>query len=249
MKVVIVEDEKFAAINLESMLKEVDENIEIMAQIGAVADAVEWLRGNKPDLIFMDINLSDGLCFTIFDQIAINIPVIFTTAYDQYAIRAFEVNSIDYLLKPIKIKDLSDSLSKYNSLKSNLDIDFKNLIESLRQPAREFHKRFSVQAGSKIKTVEADDVALFYVLEGNSFLCTLTNENYGIEYPLEKLEAMLDPYKFFRVNRQFIVNIKAIRNMYTMSNRSIKVETQPAFESDIIVSLPRLAEFKNWINQ
>ncbi len=252
MRVIVVEDEKPAADNLLKLLSVIDSSIEVLDVLCTIRDTVQWLRNNKADLIFLDIHLSDGLSFKIFEQVNVKTPVIFTTAYDQYAIKAFEVNSIDYLLKPIKYKDLEKGLAKYGELfKGNgfSNIDFKVLLDTLNNQRLQFQQRLMIYAGQKIKSIQVEKAAFFYIIEKNVFIRTFDNENYSIEYSLEKLENMLDPKLFFRVNRQYMINFNAIKNMYPMSNRCIKIELTPSSNEDVFVSIQRLSGFKEWLNR
>ena len=183
MNVLIIEDEKIAANNLEKMLLQIDGNINVQNKIDSIEESVKWLNNNTADLIFLDIHLADGLCFKIFEQIKIKTPIIFTTAYDQYAIKAFKVNSIDYLLKPIEIQQLEQSLKKFKELnqlqKVNI-IDYNSLIKVLSNKI-EYQERFIVRYAKKIKSIKTDDIAFFYVNNENVFLCTKDNNNYPID--------------------------------------------------------------------
>ncbi|MCK4664928.1 MAG: response regulator transcription factor [Bacteroidales bacterium] len=251
MKVVIIEDEKIVAERLEQLLYKIDNSISVLAKIRTIRDAVIWLNNNNPDLIFLDIHLADGLSFKIFEQIEIKTPVIFTTAYDQYAIKAFKVNSIDYLLKPINIDDLTQSINKYKDLiktKSSGTIDFKTLIEAIDKKS-EYKKRFTISIGRKIKIINTNDIAYFYVLEKSIFVHTYDNKNIAIDYSLDKLESLLDPEIFFRINRKYLININSIKNIYTLSKSRIKVELNPPANEDVIISFKRSGMFKKWLNQ
>ncbi len=252
MNIIIIEDEKLAAQNLEQLLLDIDKSICIQAKISTIREAVVWLTQNKTDLIFLDIQLSDGISFKIFEKIEVKTPIIFTTAYDHYAIKAFDVNSIAYLLKPIKAKELEKSLKKFNEMsisEQNKHVDYSSLLNLLSNKLPEYQKRFIINAGQKIKTVSVEDIAYFYVIEKSVFLCTHQNERYALEYSLDNLEALLDPTLFFRINRQHIINIAAIANMYNLSNRSIKIELKPPTEQETIVSILRLSDFKKWLNR
>jgi DNA-binding LytR/AlgR family response regulator len=251
MNVIIIEDEKLAAQNLEKLLLDIDKSITIQAKIGTVREAIAWLMQNKTDLIFLDIQLSDGISFKIFETVEVKTPIIFTTAYDHYAIKAFDVNSIAYLLKPIKAKELERSLKKYKDTISEKTqtIDYSMLLNLISNKLPEYQKRFIINAGQKIKTIPIEAIAYFYVIEKSVFLCTHQNERYALEYSLDNLETLLDPSLFFRVNRQQIIHISAIANMYNLSNRSIKIELKPPSEQETIVSILRLSDFKKWLNR
>ncbi len=251
MKVLIIEDEKWAADKLESMLMDIDMEISVLAKLGSVKESVRWLFQNKADLIFLDIQLSDGLSFSIFDQIDIFTPVIFTTAYDQYAIQAFDVNSIAYLLKPVRQKDLVESLKKFQYLQSAFSIDFNSLWAQLKGTKHEFKKRFLIQIGEKIRKIEVADIAYFFVWNKGVYLRTFKGSSYPVEYTLEKLENLLDPDVFFRINRKYLINMDTIVNMVAYSRGRVKLELSPAAdeETDAVVSIDRSPAFKQWLNK
>jgi len=251
MKVLIIEDEKIAANNLETMLHQIDLNIKVQSKIDSIEESVKWLSNNSVDLLFLDIHLADGLCFKIFEQIEIKTPVIFTTAYDQYAIRAFKVNSIDYLLKPIEIQQLKQSLEKFeelNQLQNAKTVDFDALINFYNNRIK-YQERFIVRYAQKIKSIKTDDIAYFYIEAESVFLCTKSHNNYPIEYSLDRLESILNPKDFFRVNRQFIVNIASIENMYSLSKSRIKIELNPKPDNEVVVSFGKMSDFRNWLNK
>lgn len=250
MNVLIIEDENLAAEKLESMLLDIDPKIRVLAKPGSIKEAVTWLLQNSADLIFLDIQLSDGISFSIFEQVAVSTPVIFTTAYDQYAIKAFQLNSIAYLLKPVRQTDLAESLKKYHNLKTAFSIDFETLLEQLQGQKFEFKKRFLIQIGQKIKKLEIADVAYFYILNKDCYLRTFSGNNYPVDYTLDKLQTLLDPARFFRINRKYMVNMDSISNMVAYSRGRIKLEMNPKAddESDTIVSIDRSADFKKWLN-
>jgi len=249
MRVLIVEDENIAADKLETMLREIDPQVEVLAKTGSIKETFRWLSLNQADLIFLDIQLSDGISFSIFEHITINTPVIFTTAYDQYAIKAFQLNSIAYLLKPIRKADLAESLKKYASLKSAFAIDFDALMAGIQGKKPEYKKRFLIQFGEKIRKIEISEVAYFYVPDKGVNLMTFTGNSYPIDYTLERLAEIIDPEKFFRINRKFIVNMDAISKMVAYSRGRIKLELKPhsVEEFDTIVSIDRSADFRKWL--
>lgn len=249
MKVLIIEDEKLAAEKLQHSLHEIDPTIEIIAILGSVRESVKWLLQNQADLIFLDIQLSDGISFTIFEQVQVNTPIIFTTAYDQYAIKAFQLNSISYLLKPIRKRELEESLKKYKSLKTAFGIDFDLLLSNIQGNVHEFKKRFLIQIGEKIRKIEVTEIAYFYALEKAIFIKTFKGISYPIEYTLDKLESMLNPENFFRINRKYLVNMESISNMIAYSRGRVKLELAPTPDdnSDTIVSIDRSGDFKKWI--
>jgi len=250
MNVLIIEDESLAADKLEDMLKEVDPAINIMSKLGSVKESVKWLLQQTADLIFLDIQLSDGISFSIFEQVAINTPVIFTTAFDQYAIKAFQVNSISYLLKPIRKNDLSESLKKYQTLKSAFSIDFDMLLANIQGREPDFKKRFLIQTGEKIRKIEVSEIAYFYVLDKGVYLRTFQGKSYTVEYTLDKLETILNPSAFFRINRKYFVNMDSISNMVAYSRGRVKLDLKPNAddELDTVVSIDRSADFRKWLN-
>ena len=251
MKVLIIEDENFAADKLQSMILEIDPTIQVIAKLGSIKESVKWLMQHSADLIFLDIQLSDGLSFSIFEQVEVNIPVILTTAYDQYAIKAFELNSISYLLKPIRKSELAEALKKFNSLKSTFSIDFDELLARLQNREPDYKKRFLIQIGEKIKKIEVTEAAYFFVLEKDIYLRTFQGNSYPVELTLDKLETALNPEIFFRINRKYLVNINAISSMVAYSRSRVKIELTPKADvpMDAIVSIDRSTEFKKWLNK
>ncbi|OFX89208.1 MAG: DNA-binding response regulator [Bacteroidetes bacterium GWF2_33_16] len=251
MTVVIIEDESFAAEKLERLLKELDPEINVLSKIESVKNAVTWLKSNNPDLIFLDIHLADGLCFRIFDEVEIKTPIIFTTAYDQYAIQAFKVNSVDYLLKPINKFDLAQSYEKfrtYHQKENTLDYQaLKAMIGDMKE--KKYQQRFLVVQGDSIKTVIVSDIAYFFADGKYTFLVEKAGERFLIDTTLEHLTLVLDPASFFRINRQIIINIDSIKKMNTWFSRRIKLELIPTFEKETIVSTERVKDFKEWLNQ
>ncbi len=250
MNILIIEDEVFAAEKLEQMLFDINPAISVLAKLGSINESVKWLMNNTTDLIFLDIQLSDGISFSIFEQVTINTPIIFTTAYDQYAIKAFQLNSISYLLKPIRKKDLEESLKKYQSLKSAFSIDFEMLLANIQGREPDYKKRFLIQIGEKIRKVELSEIAYFFVLEKAVYLRTFQGNSYPVEYTLDKLESLINPEKFFRINRKYIVSIDSISNMLAYSRSRVKLELKPNAEEelDTIVSIDRSSDFKKWLN-
>lgn len=251
MKILIIEDEKFAADKLEKMLQDIHPSVEILAKIGSVKESVKWLLKNSADLIFLDIQLSDGISFSIFEQVPVNTQIIFTTAYDQYAIKAFQLNSIAYLLKPIRKSDLEESLEKYEKLKSSFGIDFDALLSQMQGKQPDYKKRFLIQIGEKIRKTEVSEIAYFFVANKSTFLKSFSGKTYPLEYSLDKLESLINPEKFFRINRKYIVNIDAIESMLAYSRGRVKLNLKPPAddEFDTIVSIERSADFKKWLNK
>lgn len=252
MKVLIIEDEDPAAERLESLLKETAPEAEVLARLDSVRASVAWLERNPaPDLIFMDIQVADGLSFEIFRQRDVEAPVVFTTAYDQYALEAFRVNSIDYLLKPVKREELARALNKYRKTQpATLLPDLGQLLKQLQPgaPVKEFKRRFLIRFGDKIKAVDVDQVMYFYTEDKINYLRTRDNQSYPVDQNLDKLEEILDPKRFFRINRQFIISIESIDQMYSFSKSRVKITLRPPSEGDTIVSTERSPLFKQWLS-
>lgn len=252
MKILIIEDEEPAAKRLHKLLEEIEPGVEIVQHIVSISSAIDWLKTNDcPDLIFSDIQLSDGLSFEIFKTINISCPVIFTTAYDQYAIEAFKVNSIDYLLKPIKKDELKAGLDKFRKLtgmaKSN-PVDVTKILETINAPKSDFKKRFVIRYGEHIKTINVEDIAYFYTEDKVNFLTTKEGRRYAIDYNLDALESMIDPKTFFRINRQYIIAIYAIGEMFAYSKSRVLVKLNPPSKHETIVSTERSGDFKLWLD-
>ncbi|HOF19853.1 MAG TPA: LytTR family DNA-binding domain-containing protein [Bacteroidales bacterium] len=250
MKILIIEDESVAADKLEKMLLEIDPSITVAGKRGSIRDSVKWLMQNRADIIFLDIQLSDGISFSIFEQVEVNTPVIFTTAYDQYAVRAFQLNSIAYLLKPIRRSELAESLRKYQSLRAAFSIDFDALLTQLQGRDPGYRKRFLVQTGEKIRKIEVQDIAWFNALEKSVYMKTSQGQSFPSEFSLDGLERILDPACFFRINRKYLVNINAIAGMTAWSRGRIKLELRPKADNelDAVVSIDRSAAFRRWLN-
>lgn len=247
MKILILEDEDPAAIRLKKILLEIEPDAEILDILVSVKSAVEWLRKNlPPDLILMDINLADGSSFEIFSMVEINSPVIFITAFDEFAIDAFKVNSVEYLLKPVKKEDLSYALKKYKKFHA-VQPDLKNLVENLKSENKSFKKRFLIRFGDRIKSIDISQVAYFYTTDKINYIKTKDNQNYPIEYNLDKLESIIDPERFFRINRQFIISIDSITEMFSFSKSRVKVVLSPPINMDTIVSTEKSPLFKEWL--
>jgi DNA-binding LytR/AlgR family response regulator len=251
MNLLIVEDEVPAANKLIGMLSGTDRSVNILGVCESVQDTINRLQKEpKPDLILMDIQLDDGLCFEIFEVMDIDIPVIFTTAYDEYTLRAFRVNSIDYLLKPIDEGALRSALEKYKKLYTDnvpLRRDLKQLLNEFRD---QYKSRFLIRTGERYRSVPVSEVSYFRILDRYVFLTDSRGRDYGVDYSLDRLENILDPRKFFRINRECIININAIAAMYSYSSSRLKVELKNhQQDKELIVSRERVAEFKKWIDR
>nr|WP_035696131.1 LytTR family DNA-binding domain-containing protein [Christiangramia portivictoriae] len=248
-KVVIIEDEKPAARRLQRMLTQLGITTEVM--LHSVSDAVEWFRNNPdPELIFLDIQLSDGLSFEIFEQVSPKSAIIFTTAYDEYALKAFKLNSIDYLLKPIDDEELEAAITKFDQNRKAEGLDLHEIKTMLagQSSLKTYKTRFTAQVGQHLKLVEASDIACFYSENKSTYMHCFNGRNYPIDIPLEQLQDELDPEKFYRVNRKCIINIKAIEDILTYSNSRLEVKVQNFADFQIIVSRERVKDFKAWLN-
>jgi DNA-binding LytR/AlgR family response regulator len=254
-KALIIEDEKPAAEHLQRVIKQNTENIDIIGIISSVEDALTWFDNNQmPDLIFLDIQLSDGLSFEIFNHVKVTCPVIFTTAYQEYALKAFKVNSVDYLLKPIGNEDLRFALDKFTSLNEQLsDRDnhaFRLKVDQVMKLLTEKHKtRFMVNAGLHIRSVEVEKINIFYSLEKSTFLLDNGGKSYDLDYSLDEIENLIDPQQFFRISRKHIVNINAIADIIAYSGNRMKLKVTNSKDDDLLVSRSRLKEFRAWLER
>jgi DNA-binding LytR/AlgR family response regulator len=255
MNILIIEDEHYAAQRLEKMLKEMIPDLHVAAKIESIEQSVLWLKEHEaPDLIFLDIQLSDGSCFNIFDQCDVPSPIIFVTAYDEYALQAFKLNSIDYLLKPIDKEELKRSLDKFRRVTSALKPSFvypdvKKIIRSIRTMPPIYRARFLVKTGQTFSTIFMNDIAYFFADHKISYLATHEGKKHILDQTLEELEDQLDPKVFFRLNRQFIASVNSIAKLHNFFNRKLKVELMPPANIEVIVSREKAAEFKKWLNQ
>ncbi len=250
MVAIIVEDEKPAARRLNRLLAEI--GVDVSAMLHSVEEAVNWFQENKhPDLIFLDIQLSDGLSFEIFDLIEVQSAIIFTTAYDEYALQAFKLNSIDYLLKPIDDEELEAAVRKYRNRSSEvkpLKVDFEDIKKLLVDPLeRTFKQRFTIRLGQHLKIVNTDEIECFYSENKGTYLATTDGRNYLLDSTLEQLENELEPKIFFRVSRKFFVNINHIKDIISYTNSRLSIKLNKYKEQDIIVSRERVRDFKLWL--
>lgn len=250
MKIFIIEDEHLAGERLKKMVLDLLPDSIIPEIPVSISSAVKWLKTNPaPDLILMDIHLSDGPSFEIFNEVQVASPIIFITAYDQYALDAFKLNSIDYLLKPVKKEELQRSIEKYQKLTNFNTSQISELLKQMgsNKGSKELQKRIIIRYGDTIKMVEIVDVAYFYTEDKINFLCTKENVRYPIDQNLDELESIIDPAIFFRINRQFIVNISAIDKMLAWSKSRVKIILKPITEIETIVSTERSPHFKEWL--
>lgn len=250
MNIIIIEDEKPAARLLQRKVEKL--GFQVSTLLHSVEESIHWFNSNThPDLIFLDIQLSDGLSFEIFETIDIKSAVIFTTAYDEYALRAFKLNSIDYLLKPIDEDDLETAVNKFKSRNAAapvLSLDFEMIKKMLVNPAeRNYRKRFTIKMGQQLKMVGIEEVECFFSENKGTYLHTHDNRDYLLDITLEQLETELDPKDFYRVSRKFIVPMKAIKEIQIYSNSRLKVVLPTYRDDEVIVSRERVADFKEWL--
>ena len=249
MKIIILEDETRAANHLGRLLAKVAPNMTVLAKIESVRDGIKYLQTNpEPELIFSDIQLADGLSFEIFRQVAVRCPIIFTTAYDHYAIEAFKTNGIDYLLKPIEEERLKQAIEKAKHFSPGLVLE-KLLSITNSTSEKAYKSRFMVKVGDKIKSVPVEEILVFFSQEKASFIRTSDAHTYCIDYALDQLEPMLDPEKYFRINRKYIVSIGACTNILAWTNSRLRLKIDGIDDSDIIVARERVQEFKNWLDR
>jgi two-component system, LytTR family, response regulator LytT len=248
--ILIIEDENAAARRITKMVTELLPEAHILPVIASIHAGVEYLKTHPaPDLIFSDVHLADGQSFEIFRQVETTTPIIFTTAYDQYALDAFKVNGIDYLLKPVKKEELERAIKKFNQLSASAPtINIEKLLQSLHQPQPSYKDRFAVRYGEHIKTIETIDIAYFYTENKVNFLVTKEAKRYAVDYNLDQLEGLLDPKKFFRINRQFIIGFHSITEMFSYSKSRVLIKLNPPSKLETIVSAERSASFKTWID-
>ncbi|WP_353721258.1 LytTR family DNA-binding domain-containing protein [Dyadobacter sp. 676] len=253
MKILIIEDEYPAAERLEKLIKKLDPRMEVTAVLESVEAGREWFAHAEPvDLIFSDIQLADGLSFQIFEEFPAHSPIIFTTSYDEYAIKAFRVKSIDYLLKPIKAPELAEAIRKYENIREDFSPKayarkVETLLDSLEMTRRPFKTRFLVKNGEQLIPVNQEHVAYFYTTNEMACLVATDGRQYLVDYKLEELESLLDPANFFRLNRQFIARIDAIRKIHTYFNGKLKVELRPQASQEVVVSREKAPAFKAWL--
>ncbi len=255
MKILIIEDEHLAARKLQKLVKDIDPSVEIVGMTDSIESSVEWLESNTtPDLILMDIELADGQSFEIFNRTEVRSTIIFTTAYDEYALKAFKVNSIDYLLKPVRQEDLTKALDKFIALKSanataDSSVNIEKLLTELRQSqtTKNYRDRFLVKQGQKFITIETAEIAFFFAEDRVNFLKTKGGQKFIVDYTLDEIEAQLDPTLFFRLNRQFITHIKSIDSVHPYFNSKLKIHLKPAIEDEVLVSREKASEFKAWM--
>jgi DNA-binding LytR/AlgR family response regulator len=251
MRTLIIEDEAPAFRRLQNLLNNLRPDFEIVDVLDSVSEAVKWLQNHRsPDLIFSDIQLSDGLSFDIYKSVRVQCPIVFTTAYDAYMLDAFRTNGIDYLLKPITTEDLARSIDKFLALRSTdapATPPIDELLRAIAGKKRRYRERFLVKVGTKLLPIETTEVAYFYHHDGNTWLHLNNGRNYAIDPALDDLEAELDPERFFRLNRQFLCSLQSIGTIHQYFKGKLKVVLQPTPPADAIVSREKSRSFKNWM--
>jgi DNA-binding LytR/AlgR family response regulator len=250
MNVLIIEDEKPSARRLQRMLEKLDVKVNIM--LHSVEESIAWFVNNEhPELIFLDIQLSDGLSFEIFEAIEVKSSIIFTTAFDEYALKAFKLNSIDYLLKPIDEDELKIAVEKYKALKPqspNLQLNFEDIKKLLVNPVgREYKRRFTTKIGQHIKMIPVDEIECFYSENKGTYAHTMDGRNYLLDTTLEQLEDELSPKNFFRISRKFYININAIKDIISYTNSRLQLKLNSFIEQEVIVARERVKDFKLWL--
>ncbi|MBF9219831.1 LytR/AlgR family response regulator transcription factor [Hymenobacter ruricola] len=262
MNALIVEDEELAVRKLRKLLQEVAPTLAVAGVAASIEDTVAWLESRRaagepePDLIFLDIELADGQSFEIFERTPVHSTVIFTTSYDEYALQAFKVNSIDYLLKPVQREELARSLRKYEELRRHAApaagpaLNIEKLLQQLQQQApREYRQRFLVRQGQRLLSVETGDIAYFYTDERYSFFATHAGQKFLVDYTLDELTEALDPARFFRINRGMLVTHQAVEQMQPYFGNRLALTFRPAFDKDALVSREKVSDFKTWMGK
>ncbi len=252
MKVLIVEDEILVAKKLKKLISEIDPAIEVVEITDSVKNTAKWLANNpSPDLIFMDIQLGDGICFEVFEIIEVKCPIVVTTAFNEYAQEAFKVNSIDYLLKPVSKEEMKYALDKFHSMKPVFDMtkSAQRMSEAKKMLESGYKSRFMVKIGSHIVSIPAEEIAYFFSRDKGTFFKTYEGRSYLVDYALEQVEEMIDPMRFFRINRKYMVAFQSISDIIAYSNSRLKVIIPHMDEPDILVSRHRVNEFKKWLDR
>jgi DNA-binding LytR/AlgR family response regulator len=246
MNIVVIEDETPAYKRLGKLIEETMPSANIVGHFEGVADAKDWFEKNKmPDLVFMDVHLADGSAFDLLKLVKIDAPIIFTTAYDQYAIDAFKASSIDYLLKPVKKEELKGALLKLDEFKKIFNENGEVLAQAINNP--EYKKRFVIRFGEHIKTLDVDDIAYCYSENKATLARTFEGRTFPMDHNLDALQDMLNPQQFFRINRQYLINLKAIEDMKSYTKARVIIHLKPAVKEPPVVSSERAADFKNWL--
>ncbi len=253
MKILIIEDEPQAAERLESLVHQLSPASVIIGKLDSVKRSIEFLADDPSvDLIFMDIQLADGLSFEIFDKVEIKSPIVFITAYNEYALKAFKVNSIDYILKPVDKEELSAAFRKYDLLVGK-EVSHEKMIESIgyamQMLTKKYKERFIIKVGEHLKSVDVKDILFFYSLEKATFAQTTEGRKHILDFTLDQLEGLIDPDRFFRINRKYVVAVDSIRDMISFTNSRLKLLLKTSDDADVIVARERVQEFKEWLDK
>ena len=254
MNILLIEDEPQAAQRLEKLVNAIVPHANVLAKIDTVKNSVHWLRSNpSPDLILMDIQLADGISFSIFDQCEVKSPVIFTTAYDEYALKAFKVNSIDYILKPVDEGELRTAIQKFETLTGSRNSVPDKMLESIglavQMLTKKYKERFVVKVGEHLKSVEVTDILFFFSLEKTTFAQTKDGRKHILDFTIEQLDGLINPDRFFRINRKYLVAADSIQDMISYTNSRLKLVLKTSDDSDVIVARERVQEFKDWLDR
>lgn len=256
MKIFIVEDEELAVKKLKKTLFSVDESATVVGEADSIRSSVDWLENNpKPDLILMDIELADGQSFEIFNRAQVQSPVIFITSYDEYALKAFKVNSVDYLLKPVQKEDLEAALEKYKKIyeveQPRINLDFDGLVKELQQKLhiKEYRKRFLVKHAQKLVSVETDEIAYFFSDGRLIFFKTYDNRKFVVDYTMDELEEMLDPDKYYRISRSYFISVNSVEQIHDYFGNRLLLYLKPNAEKEAVVSREKVTEFKKWLGK
>jgi DNA-binding LytR/AlgR family response regulator len=258
MNILIVEDEDLAVKKLKKTLFSIDETANVVGEADSIKTTVSWLENNpSPDLILMDIELADGQSFEIFNHVSVKSPVIFITSYDEYALKAFKVNSVDYLLKPVQKEDLQSALEKYKQMKkvyaeketSSISIDA--LVKELQQKlqTKDYRKRFLVKHGQKLVSVEVDEIAYFFSDGRLNFFKTFDNRKFVVDYTMDELNEMLDPDQYFRISRSFFISVNSVAQIHDYFGNRLMLQLKPESDKEAIVSREKVSDFKNWLGK
>lgn len=254
MTILIVEDEELAVKKLQKTLEAVDATAQVMGVTDSIESSVEWLQQNPtPDLILMDIELADGQSFEIFNLTEVKCPVIFTTSYDEYALKAFKVNSVDYLLKPVQKEELLAAITKFKKMQPGAtgEVSIESLVKQLQQKLqpKEFRKRFLVKHAQKLVSIEVSEIAYFYSDGRLNFFKTNDNRKFVVDYTMDELEDMLDPEKFFRISRSFYVSISSVEKIDDYFGNRLILGLKPVVDKEALVSREKVTEFKKWMGK
>jgi DNA-binding LytR/AlgR family response regulator len=252
MNILIIEDEQLAAQRLENLIKEIVPEAVVVAKLDTVKKAVEFFKQNTPDLTLMDIQLADGISFEIFQQCEVKSPVIFTTAYDEYALRAFKVNSIDYILKPVDKNEFKTAIEKFQKLRiegSSQPKILKDIQETINRLSKKYKTRFVLKVGEHLRTIDTRNIEFFYSQEKTTFCCTSDRRKLILDYTLEQLEEILDPAIFFRINRKYIISAASIVDIITYTNSRLRLVVKNSDDNEIVVAREKVQDFKSWLDK